>query len=120
MRSSYSGTRRIAAVGAALAFALGTGALGTAAASEGAAAVECAKGYLCLLPLFGNGDPVLVPEGEKAGFNPALAVTEVTNSTGVTYCVSGNLSYGLGPGQTQSGIYQVTVVEPSTSGFCPT
>ncbi|MFD3931365.1 hypothetical protein [Streptomyces sp. NPDC058614] len=120
MRSRLSGTRRIAAVGAVLAVALGTSALGTASASaaEGAAAVDCAKGYVCLLPLFGNGTPVLVKEGDSAKYDPALTVAEVTNNTAVTYCVGGDLNYPLGAGRTQTGTSRVTSVTPSSGGAC--
>ncbi|MEV0217882.1 hypothetical protein [Streptomyces sp. NPDC050704] len=114
-----SRSRRFAAVVAVLAVALGTGAVGSAAAAEaGAEAVACPKGYVCLLPQFGSGQPVLVKEGDTAKFSPALTVTEVTNATSVAYCVGGNLNYPLGPGRTQTGVSQVNTVEPSKSGFC--
>lgn len=119
MRSSrLSRTRRIAVVGAALAVALGTTALGTASAAEGAAAVVCPKGYVCLLPLFGSGAPVLVKEGDSAKYDPALTVAEVTNSTAVTYCVGGDLNYPLAAGRTQTGTNRVTSVTPSAGGAC--
>ncbi|WP_406354831.1 hypothetical protein [Streptomyces sp. NBC_00658] len=118
MRSRLSGISRLAAVGAALAVALGTTALGTASAAQDAAAVDCAKGYVCLLPLFGNGTPVLVKEGDSAKYDPALTVAEVTNNTAVTYCVGGDLNYPLGAGRTQTGTSGVTSVTPSSGGAC--
>ncbi|MFE9767004.1 hypothetical protein ACFYPC_21195 [Streptomyces sp. NPDC005808] len=119
MRSRLSGIRRLAAVSATVAVSLGTTALGTASAAEDAAAVYCAKGYVCLLPLLGSGVPVLVKEGDSAKYDPALTVAEVTNNTALPYCVSGDLSHGLSPGQTHSGTNQVRLVTPSFSGMCP-
>ncbi|GAA3007968.1 hypothetical protein [Streptomyces fulvorobeus] len=114
-----SRTQRFAAVCAVLAVTLGTAAVGSAAAAEaGAAAVACPRGYVCLLPQFGSGQPVLVKEGDTAKFSPALTVAEVTNATSVTYCVIGSLSYPLGPGRTQTGVGQVNAVGPSQSGYC--
>lgn len=84
---------------------------GGAAAAEDEAVVICQTGYVCLQPLLGT-QPVLVKEGERATFNPALQVTEVTNMTRVTYCVTGGLSYGLPPGGTQTWDSSVNTVGP--------
>ncbi|MDX3645502.1 hypothetical protein [Streptomyces sp. MB09-02B] len=110
MRNRSTGLRRVAAVGAALAVALGTG-VGGAAAAEDEAVVTCQYGYVCLQPLLG-ARPVMVKEGERATFNPALQVTEVTNMTRVAYCVGGGLSYALPPGGTQTWDSSVFTVGP--------
>lgn len=110
MRNRSSRLRRVVSLGAVLAMALGTG-VGGAAAAEDEAVVLCPTGYVCLQPLLGT-QPVLVKEGERATFNPALQVTEVTNMTRVTYCVTGGLSYGLPPGGTQTWDSSVNTVGP--------
>lgn len=117
MRKGSSRTRRIAAVGAVLAVALGTGVGGAASATaaEDGAAVFCPVGYLCLQPLLGSR-PVLVKQGDRASFSPALRVTEVTNGTNVTYCVTGDFSYGLPAGRTQTWDSSVISVAPMPAG----
>ncbi|MDX2824024.1 hypothetical protein Sipo8835_43115 [Streptomyces ipomoeae] len=115
MRNRVSGLRRTVAVGAVLAGALGTGLSGTAAAAQDTAAVACPIGYVCLQPLLGS-QPVLVRQGESARFSPALRVTEVTNSTSVRYCVTGDFSYGLPPGGTQTWDSSVIGLAPMPPG----
>ncbi|MGW0819814.1 hypothetical protein [Streptomyces sp. NPDC002845] len=101
----------------AVAAAVGTGAVGSASAAE-KAVVPCEKGYVCLVPLYGTGWPVLVPEGKSADFDPALRISEITNNTSITYCVGGDLHYPLGSGQTRTGVQQVTGLDPSYGGAC--
>lgn len=108
---SFQGMRRLAVVGVALAGVLGTGAAGTATAAGEETAVFCPIGYMCLQPLFGS-QPVLVRQGDRATFSPALRVTEVTNSTSVTYCVTGGLNYALPAGGTQTWDSTVNSVAP--------
>ncbi|WP_371577539.1 hypothetical protein [Streptomyces sp. NBC_01314] len=120
MRNRSSRLRRIAAVGAVLAVALGTGWSGAASAgaAEDEAVVSCLHGYVCLQPLFG-AQPVLVKEGDRATYSPALRVSAVVNATNTAYCIGGSLSYPLGPGQTQTWDHGVNYVSPATGGFCP-
>ncbi|MFE7762667.1 hypothetical protein [Streptomyces sp. NPDC057438] len=120
MRNRSGRSRRAAAVGAVLAVALGTGTSGAAAASGAGeeAVVSCLRGYVCLQPLLGS-QPVMVREGDRAAYSPALRVTAVVNATNTPYCVGGSLSYPLGPGQTQDYDHAVSRVSPAGGGFCP-
>lgn len=91
----------------------------SATAAEDEAAVLCPVGYVCLQPLLGS-QPVLVKEGDRATYSPALQVTEVTNNTNTGYCIGGSLSYPLGPRQTQTWDHGVNFVTPAPgSSFCP-
>ncbi|MGW1668843.1 hypothetical protein [Streptomyces sp. NPDC002324] len=122
MRTRSSGSRRAAAVGAVLAVAFGTGMSGATAADASAAGeeavVSCLRGYVCLQPLLG-AQPVMVREGDRATYSPALRVTAVVNATDTPYCVGGTLSYPLGPGQTQSYDHGVNQLSPASGSFCP-
>jgi hypothetical protein len=119
MRNRSSRSRRFAAAGAVLAVAFGTGMSGAASAAAGdEAVVSCLRGYVCLQPVLG-AQPVLVKEGDRATYSPALRVTAVTNATNTPYCVGGTLSYPLGPGQTQTYDHGVSHVSPAGGGFCP-
>ncbi|MFD9039279.1 MULTISPECIES: hypothetical protein [Streptomyces] len=120
MRTRASGSRRAAAVGAVLAVAFGTGMSGATAASAAGdeAVVPCLRGYVCLQPLLG-AQPVMVREGDRATYSPALRVTAVVNATNTPYCVGGTLSYPLGPGQTQSYDHGVNQLSPASGSFCP-
>ncbi|WP_180303957.1 hypothetical protein [Streptomyces sp. JV178] len=116
-KGSSPARRRIAVVGAVFAVALGTGVSGAASATAAGdgAALACPVGYLCLQPQSGSRT-VLVRQGERASFSPALRVAEVTNSTRVTYCVTGDFSYPLGAGRTQSRESSVVSVAPMPPG----
>ncbi|MGW1717249.1 hypothetical protein [Streptomyces sp. NPDC002156] len=113
MRNKFRRTLAIA-VGATLTMAVGRV---SASAAEREAAVACPTGYVCLLPLLGSGQPLLVPAGQRVSFDPALLITEITNSTSLGYCVTGQLSHGLAPGQTNTWDNSVRAVAPSI-GAC--
>ncbi len=104
----------VVALGATVVVAVGSV---SASAAERDAAVACPTGYVCLLPLLGSGQPLLVPEGQGVSFDPALLITEITNSTKTGYCVTGQLSHGLAPGQTNTWDNSVRAVSPSI-GAC--
>ncbi|MGW0709306.1 hypothetical protein ACWD4G_25685 [Streptomyces sp. NPDC002643] len=115
MRKRVSGLRRVVAVGAVLAGAVGTGLSGTAVAAEDSAAVACWSGYLCIQQQLGS-QVLMVRQGEQMTFSPAVPATEVTNMTSVTYCVLGGLNYALPSGGTQTWDSTVSAVAPMPPG----
>ncbi|WP_079049796.1 hypothetical protein [Streptomyces torulosus] len=126
MRNRSSRIRRTAAVGGVLAVVLGTGMTGvataTATAAEGSTAVvPCPRGFVCMSEApNGAGRTYRLAQASSVFFASPVAVSEVTNSTTVDYCVTGTPSYVLRPGQTQTGPNQVRSLSPRpTGGACP-
>ncbi|MFF6782047.1 hypothetical protein [Streptomyces sp. NPDC012510] len=133
MRNRTSRSRRVAAVGAVLAVALGTGVSGaasvrasasTSASAHGAEAalvVPCPFGFVCLAEgASGTGAHYRIAQGTAARFGVSVRVGEATNRTTVDYCVSGSFSYLLPAGETQTRDSLVRSVVPRpTGGTCP-
>ncbi|MEE1758947.1 MULTISPECIES: peptidase inhibitor family I36 protein [unclassified Streptomyces] len=121
MRDRLNRLRRVAAVGAVLAGALGTGTGGTAVADQQAAVVvPCPQGFVCLSENpNGAGRMYRLAQGTAAHLGSVL-VAEATNNTSIDYCVIGTFSYLLRPGETQTQDSFVRSVMPRpTSGTCP-
>ncbi|GAA3665198.1 hypothetical protein GCM10022224_031930 [Nonomuraea antimicrobica] len=80
-------------------------------------AAVCPTGYLCLQPSASSAKAVLVKQGDSRSFSGGLQVSQVTNQTGVAYCVSSApYGYTLGARKTVTRTHTVLSVKPA--GFC--
>ncbi|MFI9842132.1 hypothetical protein ACIHFD_34220 [Nonomuraea sp. NPDC051941] len=87
-----------------------------ATAASQAAAV-CPTGYLCLQPSASSARAVLVKQGDSRSFSGGLQVSQVSNQTGVAYCVSSTpYGYTLGARKTETRTHTVLSVKPA--GVC--
>ncbi|MEV4582585.1 hypothetical protein AB0K16_56165 [Nonomuraea jabiensis] len=101
---------------AATAAATATFAAQPATAASQAAAV-CPTGYLCLQPSASSARVVLVKQGDSRSFPGGLQVGQVSNQTGVAYCVSSTpYGYTLGAKLTAARAHTVLSVKPA--GVC--
>ncbi|MET7330468.1 hypothetical protein [Nonomuraea sp. NPDC005650] len=81
------------------------------------AAAVCPTGYLCLQPSAPSAKAVLVKQGDSRSFSGGLQVSQVSNQTGVAYCVSSTpYGYTLGAKKTATRTHTVLSVKPA--GVC--
>ncbi|MEW9555293.1 hypothetical protein [Nonomuraea sp. NPDC050783] len=102
---------------AATAAALATAATLAAQPASATGRATCPAGYLCLQPSSSSARPVLVEQGGSRSFPDGLQVSQVSNQTGVTYCVSGTpYGYTLGARKAVTRAHTVLSVKPA--GHC--
>jgi hypothetical protein len=89
-------------------------ALAPAAPAAAAPIIACPIGSICVA----SGTAVLrVPEGQSVSFPGGLTMTAISNQTRLTYCVTGNPSFGIAPFQQIVRTQTINALAPSR-GAC--
>jgi hypothetical protein len=115
MTTTNLGRRILAAAGGLATAAVLVAAPAPATAASAEPVPICPSGNVCLAPTDG-GPVVLVPAGESQEFDPALKVDWIANSTKLNYCIGGDFSFGLPPGELSDMDQFVELVVPGE--FC--
>jgi hypothetical protein len=105
-------SKRLVLVASFVCAALGVSILPAEAAAPTPA---CPYGYVCVYRAWGSV-PDLIPSGQSRTYSGGVAVSAISNSTTLNYCVSGTLSFGLAPFTTTT--YPQTIRGLAPSNYC--